>query len=113
MSDEYGGRLSALETELRESRRQIELLLEAIRADVHRLDVSINGPPRAESVRGRLHTIESDQSAARLSLQVAQESQKMAQEAQRRAFGAVEKVALFLFAGLGAAAGVARLFGVG
>lgn len=51
---EIGERLAALEQEVKGMRR-----------DIGELDRALNGPPRDESFRGRLHALESSDNAAR------------------------------------------------
>lgn len=50
---ELGERMAALETEVR-----------GMRDDLIVIERSINGPPRSESLRGRIHALESSDAAA-------------------------------------------------
>ena len=54
MSDSLGERLARLEEQMAE-----------LREDVHAIDRALNGPPRVESFRGRLHILESSDAAAK------------------------------------------------
>lgn len=69
-----------------EDAAQLAVLVEqvaALRRDVAHVQASIDGPPWERSVRGRLHTLENDASAAKVAAATLAEAQRERHRAER------------------------------
>lgn len=85
---------------------RVEEQLRNLQGDVEALDRQISGPPREESIRGRLHKLENADAAAR----AATAALAAAKAVQRQGWSQRERVGLFVIAAAGVVLGVVQLF---
>lgn len=77
---------------------RLEEQMKGMREDMAELRRSLEGPPRDESIRGRLHVLETNDAAA----VAARAALEAARAAQGQSWTRKERVGLFIFAGIGA-----------
>lgn len=84
-------RIATLESELRGLRGKISDDLANLRNDLAELEVEVHGPPREHSLRGRVHTLEQSDAAAR----AAQAALEAARAVQDRTWSGRRQVIAF------------------
>lgn len=78
--------------------RALEVQMIAVNADVAELFVQVQGPPRNESIRGRLHTLESSQAAASAAEAALIVAKQLRDERSHRAWTIKEKALTLVLA---------------
>ncbi len=86
--------------DLRERVARLEVMLGETNADVAQLHAAVHGPPRIESVRGRLHLLENNNAAANAATAAIDAMKMMQEQTVTRRFTRAQIVIGLLFAGL-------------
>lgn len=87
-------RTGRVEQQLVETRSDVK----EARADIHEILVTIQGPPREESLRGRLHRVEDNQSAAKAAEAALTAAKSFYERSSEKRFSKWEKLAGLLIA---------------
>lgn len=101
--------MQADEHRLGERVATLEARYEALEADVRQILRDIHGPPREESLRGRIHILENDTAAAKAAHAALETAQAIREEQNQQTFTKREKVAALFIALVVAVTAIATL----
>jgi hypothetical protein len=107
-------RLERLAVQAEERWRRLQDDIDQLRRDIVELEREVLGPPRKESVRGRLHDLENDAAAARVAADTLAVIQMRQERESGRRLGVLEWLigSVLVVVGPVAAALILRAFGV-
>lgn len=101
--------MSTNERALGERVAALEARADSHEADLRELYRDIHGPPRDESIRGRLHILENDTAAARAAHAALETAQALRDTQGTRSFSRFEKTLGLIFAGMLTASSITGL----
>lgn len=106
---ELGERIVALEQQVLALRDTVRAEAASIREDLLALHEQIHGPPWERSIRGRLHTLETTEAAARAAEVALETARELQAQAGERRFSRRERAAIVATAVLGAGCAIGTL----